>query len=136
MITPGGTFSPEMVDALDAGEIRRLVSIGFHGVMNGKPEAALRLFSELGSLRPDEGFPRIGSALALMAVGRANDAVRVLEGALAKRPDDDEIRVFLGMTLRIANRGHQARAVLAPVIKRETDTPTARLARQLFDLPL
>jgi Flp pilus assembly protein TadD len=136
MIKPGGTLPEATVAGLDAEEVRRLASIGFHGVLNGQPEAALRLFEGLGTLRPDAGFPRIGSALALMAVGRAADAARVLEDALVRRPDDDEIRVFLGMTLHIANRTHQARAVLEPVVARETDTPIARLARQMLDLPL
>ncbi len=136
MIKPVSGPPQSPVDVLDPEEIRQLVAIGFHGVLTGKPEASLRLFEGMGTLRPNEGFPRIGSALALMAVGRANEAARVLEEALAKRPDDDEIRVFLGMTLRIANRAHQARAVLAPVMKREVETPTVRLARQLFDLPL
>ncbi|HEV7692570.1 MAG TPA: hypothetical protein VGO52_17165, partial [Hyphomonadaceae bacterium] len=66
---------------LEAGEVRRLASIGFHAVLNGKPEAAQRLFEGLSVVRPDDGFPRIGCALALMQRGRAEEAVRVLEAA-------------------------------------------------------
>ncbi len=135
MIAPVACARPALA-VLDGEEIRLLVSIGFHGALNGKPDAALRLFEALGVLRPQDGFPHIGSAVALMAVGRPNEAARVLEEVLTRRPDDDLVRVFLGMTLRLANRGHHARAVLAILAERDSDTPIARLARQLLESPL
>lgn len=122
--------------ALEPEEVRRLVSIGFHGVLNGKPEPALRLFESLCTVRPDAGFPRIGCALALIAMGRAEEAVRVLEETLRRRPDDDDVRVYLGMTLRMANRGQQAGAVLTTLAERNDDSARTRLARQLLKLSL
>ncbi len=121
---------------LTAEEMRELVSIGFHGALNGRPHAALRLFQMLEVLRPEEGFPRIGQALALMALGRPDEAARLLEAALASRPHDDSLRVFLGMTLRIANRGHRARSVLSSLAGRTEDSAPIRLARQLSALVL
>ena len=126
--------SPRSVAALEPGEIRRLVSIGFHGVLNGNAQAALCLFESLGTLRPRAGFPRIGRGLALMATGRADEAARVLERAHALEPQDDDVRLFYGMALRMANRGHQARAVLAQLARRGAD-PAARFARRLSNLP-
>jgi len=124
----GGAEEP---DALRPEEIRSLVSIGFHGLLNGKHEAALRLFEGLGVLRPHAPFPRIGSALSLIAAGRAEEAIRVLERTHELLPQNDEVRVFLGMTLRIASREHQARAVLATLVGRDAQEPAARLARRL-----
>jgi len=122
--------------ALEAGEIRRLVSIGFHAVLNGQPEAAQRLFEGLSVVRPDHGFPRIGCALALMQKGKAEEAVRVLERALRRCPNDEQVRVFLGMSLRMANRVCQAGAVLAPLAARSGDSAGTRFARQLLKLSL
>ena len=122
--------------ALESDEIRRLVSIGFHGALNGKPEAAQRLFENLRAIRPDEGFPRIGCALALLARGRAEEAVRVLEEALRRRPGDDDVRVFLGMALRMANRGGQAGSVLSTLADRSGDSAGTRFAQQLLKLSL
>lgn len=122
--------------ALEPDEVRRLVSIGFHAVLNGKPDAAQRLFEGLSIVRPDDGFPRIGCALALMQKGRAEDAVRVLEEALRRGPNDEQVRVFLGMSLRLANRGSQAGAVLAPLAQRSSDSAGTRFARQLLKLSL
>jgi Flp pilus assembly protein TadD len=132
MIRPG-TAMTAAASPLDAQEIRQLVSIGFHGALNGRPEGALRLFEGLAGVRPTEGFPRIGSALALLAMGRANEAVRVLQDALIIRPDDEQIRVFLGMTLCVASRGTHARKVLRTLTESAVDTPVARLARRLFE---
>ncbi len=121
--------------ALSSGEVRELVSIGFHGLLNGKPEPALRLFDGLSVLRPSETFPLIGWGLALMASGRVHEAVRILEKAQALKPHDDDVRVFLGMALRLANHEHHARAVLATMAQGTGDTPVVRLARGLCELP-
>ncbi len=61
--------------------------------------------------------------------------MRALEAAQAAKPHDDEVRVFLGMALRIANRGNHARAVLATMAQDTSDTPVVRLARALCDSP-
>jgi Flp pilus assembly protein TadD len=134
MIPSAAARLPE-VPPLAAEEVRELVSIGFHGLLNGKGQDALRLFEALTLLRPGDGFPRIGNALALSSLGRPAEAARVLEAALASRPHDDSIRLFLGMTLRFANRGHHARAVLSPLVSRCDDSSATRLARHLSDLP-
>jgi predicted Zn-dependent protease len=135
MIAPAGAFDPSNV-ALESAEIRRLVSIGFHGALNGKPEAAQRLFENLEVLRPDAGFPRIGCALTLLARGRAEEAVRLLECALLRHPDDEDMRVFLGLALRMANRGRQAGAVLSSVAQCKRESAGTRLAQQLLTLTM
>jgi predicted Zn-dependent protease len=126
----GARFAPA---PLEAGEIRRLVSIGFHAVLNGKPQLAKRLFDGLAALRPQEGFPRIGKALALLAEGRPHEAARVLEDALARRPQDEDLQVFLGMALHIGQRAHHARTVLAALAQSDGASPAARLAQRLFE---
>ncbi|THF57273.1 tetratricopeptide repeat protein [Pseudothauera rhizosphaerae] len=122
--------SPE----LGAEEVRSLVAIGFHGALNGKPQAALRLFEALAELRPEQPFPLIGQALALIGEGKPETAVQLLERSppeLAKH--HDTISVFLGLALRLARREHQARSVLTAVAEGEGDEQARRLARQLLD---
>lgn len=131
-----GHSSAALTRAIDADEMRRLVSIGFYGALNGQAEPALRLFDALGMLRPDQGFPYIGKALALMATGRPSEAARVLEDGLARYPGDDEMRVLLGVSLRVGNRGHHARAVLESLAVRDAQTAAVRFARKLIAMPL
>jgi Flp pilus assembly protein TadD len=127
--------APGRIAALQPEEIRRLASIGFHGLLNGRPVAALCLFESLAALRPEATFPLIGSALALLATGRPEEAARVLERAQALRPGDDEVRVFLGMTLCFAERTQRGRAMLVSLAQRGADMPAVRLARRLLRLP-
>jgi Flp pilus assembly protein TadD len=127
--------APGRIAALEPEEIRRLASIGFHGLLNGRSVAALRLFESLVALRPGATFPLIGSALALLATGRPEEAARVLEHAQALQPDDEQVRVFLGMTLCFAERTQRGWAVLASLAQRGADMPAVRLARRLLRLP-
>ena len=82
------------------------------------------------------GFPRIGAAQALLASGRASEAVRSLEAAQARHPDDDDVRALLGLALRVARRGAHERRVLAPLLAGTgvRDTSAARLAHRLAAL--
>jgi hypothetical protein len=130
-----GASARQRIAALEPVEIRRLASIGFHGLLNGKPLVALRLFESLAVLRPEATFPLIGSALALLATGRPEEAAWVLEQAHELQPHDEEVRVFLGMTLCFAERTQRGCAVLASLAQRGADMPAVRLAQRLLRLP-
>ena len=121
---------------LDATEIRLLAGLGLWGAFDGKAAEALRLFEALGRLRPAAAFPRIGAAQALLASGRAAEAVRSLEAAQAEHPGDDDVRALLGLALHVARRGAHERRVLAPLLvgTEARDTHAARLAHRLADL--
>jgi thioredoxin-like negative regulator of GroEL len=138
MIAPSMNVPNPSTAAVDltAKEVQQLVWLGFQGVLNGMPEAALRIFNSLDVVRPEESFPRIGIAVAQMSTGRADDAVRTLEEVARRRPDDEAARVFLGMALRMANRGRQADGVLTTLADRTDEGANTRLARQLIKLPL
>lgn len=127
--------TPETIAALEPEEIRRLASIGFHGLLNGRALGALHLFEHLAVLRPNATFPLIGSALALLTTGRPEEAARVLEQAQVLQPDDQQVRVFLGMTLCFAESTQRGCAVLASLAQRGADMPAVRLARRLLRLP-
>ena len=121
---------------LDAIEIRTLAGLGLWAAFDGKAAEALRLFDALGRLRPAAAFPRIGAAQALLASGRAGEAVRSLEAALVAHPDDDDVRALLGLALHVARRGAHERRVLAPLLAgvEMRDTSAARLAHRLAAL--
>ena len=115
-------------------EMRTLVRIGFHGLFNGRPALALRLFEALTHLRPDRAFPYVGRALALTMVGRAGEAVRVLEGeGRIACPKDESITLFLGVALHFDGRLSRARQVLSSVAE---NAEGAALARELLLSPL
>jgi predicted Zn-dependent protease len=135
-MTPAAAGAP--LAELDAAEIRTLAGLGLWAAFDGQAAEALRLFEALGRLRPAAAFPRIGTAQALLASGRAGEAVRLLESAQAEHPDDDDVRALLGLALRVARRGAQERRVLAPLLADGDmrDTNAARLASRLASLAL
>jgi predicted Zn-dependent protease len=122
-------------DDLSSDEVRQLMEIGFHAAFAGRVPEALALFEALGRLRPQAGFPRIGTAQALLVAGRENEAVRVLEVAHGQDPADDDVRVMLGLALRLARRSAQTERVLEPLLRSDGDDGPGRLARRLMAMP-
>ena len=128
--------APPQPQELRTEELRELMSIGLHAAFNGRVEPALRLFDALGRLRPGESFPRIGTAQALLAARRFDQAVRLLEATLAEQPEDDAVRVMLGLALQVALRESQGRQVLAPLLEADRDAQASRLACELLTAPV
>ena len=83
-----------------------------------QPEEALALARKLESLAPGRpGLDRlIGATLA--ELGRTDEALKVLQTALATYPDDNETRVELARLYLAAARSAEARKVLEPVLVR------------------
>jgi len=123
-------------DPVLAGEdIRLLAEIGYLACGAGRLKSAREIFEGLHVLRPDRAFPFIGLAMASMAAGAPQDAVSVLrDRGLVASPDDNEIKVFLGLALTLASRNHESRRILSEVAAAPGDAgPEQRLAEKLLE---
>ncbi|MDB5839907.1 MAG: hypothetical protein JWQ23_1859 [Herminiimonas sp.] len=128
--------SPHKVssEVLAADDIRLLAEIGFMACGAGHAKAAKSLFEGLRVLRPDHAFPYIGLALARLGAGANDEAVRILrDEGLAANPENNEIKVFLGLALNMARRPSESARVLQEVLVHTgDDSPELNLARRLL----
>ena len=109
-------------------DLRLLADVGFLAALSADHARANTIFSGLRLLAPSSTCPYVGLATTLIAMHRADEAVRLLrDEALVKVPDDDhDIRLFLGLTLLVARQPDEARRVLERVA---ADAPEGASAR-------
>ncbi|MFC4160052.1 tetratricopeptide repeat protein [Chitinimonas lacunae] len=123
-------------EPLSSDTIRLLTEIGFAAAGRGLMAEAETIFSGLALLRPEAAFPYIGLAITRLNAGQPDEAVRVLErDGLSRCPGNIEIRVFLGLALRLARRGSESDKILLAVLAEAADHDAARLARALLGSP-
>lgn len=117
----GGALLSTMTNGDTGGQIRFLEILGFGFDDAGRHAEALKFFERairLAETNPDSGLPFMGyegKARALSALGKANDAKKVLEDALArarsqqKRGHEAQLLVLLGNLA--AQNGDKQRAI-------------------------
>ncbi len=122
---------------LASDEVRLLTEIAVVAIGRRDPDRARQLFAALCELRPDVDFPYIGLALALMSGGRAADAVKLLEEADRRFPNNAAIQTHLGMALLLNDRRTHSTAMLNRVVRRRNiGQQDKRLARALLLQPI
>jgi len=103
---------------LTSDEVRLIAELGFMAATAGFVVPAIRIFQGLLVLRADHSFPYIGLAVARLYVGVFNDAVRVLrEDADAVRQGREEIQLYLGLALYLADQPTEAVRVLSALLE-------------------
>lgn len=103
---------------LTSEEISLIAELGFMAATAGFVVPAIRLFQGLLTLRSEHSFPYIGLALARLYVGAFNDAIRVLrEDANVVRHGRDEIQLYLGLALYLAEHRTDAVRVLSALLE-------------------
>jgi len=118
---------------LSSEDIRSIAEIGFMACGAGNISAARNIFEGLRVLRPDQAFVYIGLALTSMSLGAHQEAVDILRNkGLTASPDDDELKVFLGMALGMANRQNESQRVLSDLAGASTGTAAQKLAQRLL----
>jgi len=121
---------------LSSEQVRLLTEIGMTAAQHGLPAKAEVIFQSLRTLRPAMAGPYVGLALVRMNTGMTDEAIRVLErDGLAACPDDPDIRVFLGLALRLAKRSAESTRVLDEVVRSHPQERAAILARSLLANP-
>jgi hypothetical protein len=122
---------------LSAADMQLIAQIGFMACNARHGAAAYQIFEGLRELRPERTFPLIGLAMANLSTGKPEEAVRLLrDQALPAHPEDEELIVFLGLSLRAAKRMTESATVLNKLLASPgTDTPLRRLAHTLVSTP-
>jgi Flp pilus assembly protein TadD len=102
----GGTASPRGRIPTVADDPKRLVRLNeqFNSALtafdDGRPTEALSMLSAVLEARPDFAAARASAATALLSLGRARDAVQLLQAAPPEQRDSPELLGKLGAALR------------------------------------
>jgi hypothetical protein len=127
--------SIEAAFALEAVQARLLTEVGFLAAGRGDVARADAIFGALRLWRPGRAYPWLGLAVARLNAGRADEAVRVLEGVDCDDAEDTALlQAWRGLALQLAGRLAQSRQVLEKVAEGEGPGPC--LARSLLGLSL
>lgn len=120
---------------LDSDEISLIAELGFMAATAGFVVPAIRIFQGLLVLRADHAFPYVGLAVARLYVGAFNDAVSVLlKNADAVRFGRDELELYLGLALYLADNPAEASRVLLALLERGgLDASQQPLAQSVLD---
>ena len=130
---PGDDAALEQTDGLTSAQVRTLTEIGMIAAGRGLPAEAQAIFESLRVLRPRRAFPYIGLALARLNAGRPEEAVELLErDGLGACPGDPDLRAFLGLALKLAQRPAESRRVIEQLLEEHPGADSARLARSLL----
>jgi hypothetical protein len=100
----------------------------------GELAAVIDLLGRARRLSPDNALLELDLASALLAEGRAPEAVDVLSAVV--EPDDPEGQLRLADALAAARRPDRARAVVRALLERRPDSAEAIHAARVLGLPL
>jgi tetratricopeptide (TPR) repeat protein len=92
----------------------------------GRPEAALQIVGELIARRPDQFELHEAAALALIQLGRFDEARRHADRALAGAPQHPELLETRGIVERLSGRPDRAVEFLLSAAIKRPDLPRAR----------
>lgn len=112
--------------------LQSLMEAGYVAAGRGLAPLAERIFAGVEAARPDSDAPAIGRAVLALNVGDAAAAVELLRGALAKHPDSDVTKSFLGLALRQAGLNQQCEQVLGDVVGAGRDPAAKALAEAIL----
>ncbi len=125
---------------LDNDDIQLLTQTGFIAAGRADVQRAERIFGALAMVRPQNDFPHVGMAAALLNAGRPADAAARL-GSVQLPPGDaaDMVQAVRGLALQLDRRPGEGTRVLRAVAARAQNgaTPSegARLACKLLGEP-
>lgn len=103
---------------LTSEELRLLTQIGLLAATSAYAVPAIRLFEGLRKVRPEQDFFLIGLAVARLAIGAFQDAVRILrDEGLRIFPESKTIRVYLSLALFLSKQPNEAQRLLSAIFK-------------------
>jgi Flp pilus assembly protein TadD len=128
----------ESVLAENPGEPWAYKEIGLSTLYLGRPEQAIDWFAKadrIGPRDPGRWTWLDGRGHALILLGRDEEAVRALMGALDANPGNRSSHALLAAAYALLGRSDQARAALAAYLQRRPDTRVSTF-RRLSPVPL
>ncbi len=117
---------------IDDKLLKTLADIGFMASGTGLPKHAFAIFNGLESARPDSELPSIGFAMEFMNRKRYQEALDILhKDGLAKHPENESLKAFIGMGLMLAGRNKESEGYLTPLLNSE-NSEAAVMAKELL----
>ena len=114
-----------------AQAIRRLMEIGIAAAGAGLATDALTIFEGIEAVRPGSEGPAVGLAILQMNNAAYDAAVKTLrEEALAKNPASVEVKMLLGVALKLAGRSAECERVIKELAA-SSDARAQALAKNL-----
>ncbi len=98
-------------------------------IVSGRPELALGELDRALAARPGDQRSIVDKAVALDMLQRPAEAQALYRQALAKAPDDADIRTDLGMSLMLEGRVQEAASEVAPL--RNSQPPSDRVGNNI-----
>lgn len=124
---------PAQFREIPADLLRTLMGVGYYACDHGKPTAALKIFRGVAAVRPRSIAPLLGEAMALLVLGRREEACTLLvERALAIEPENQIVLAFIGMIYRLAGMRHQSDTILTSVLRKDSDPDAVRMAQEML----
>lgn len=128
---------PDTLVVPDSDDVRLLTEIGFLASARGDVVRAEVIFGALLLSRPNDAFPHIGLATALMNALRPGEAAALLAKAIIPTGDDaDMVHAMRGLALQLDGQTTQSTQVLRDLIdsRRNDDAKSdgVRLALKLL----
>lgn len=110
-----------------------LMEIGFLAVGQGMTAKADTIFDAVAVLKPNAENSMVGKAVNMMNNRSPEDAAAMLrDKVLAKYPDSDSAKAFLGLALKLAGRSSEAESVLAQLAAETKENDAAAMAKNLL----
>lgn len=89
---------------VNSGFLKVLAQIGFAACFRGFPKEAISIFEGMRAARSENEHVKTGLGIAYMNAYRLDEAIALLNEALAADPDNVTAKSFLGLTLKLAGR--------------------------------
>jgi Flp pilus assembly protein TadD len=102
---------------IPAQAIKTLMEIGVAGTNSGLFKQALAVFEGIDAVRPNSAEACIGVAVVHLYRNETEEAVAALRGeALQKSPKSIEVKMLLGVALKMAGRNAECESVIKELI--------------------
>jgi Flp pilus assembly protein TadD len=115
-----------LTDRANAKRRADLASAASWNLDHGQPQQALVALEALGAVEPEAKGLRTSMGRALTSVGRASEAVKVLDQALSAAPDDVEALEYQGVARAMLGNAKGAQAALERALTLEPKRTSAR----------
>ncbi len=117
----------------DTNMIQLLMEIGYLASGYGFHKEAHTIFKGVRAARPESEFPFIGMAVVKMNQGESDEAIGILNDyALAKNPESDLVKSFMGLALKLSGENGKSREILMQISPSSGNQAAVDMARELL----
>ena len=111
-----------------------MAEAGFIAINQADEDAAIKLFKAAELLSPQNSLPKIGTGYLHLCKLELKQAAKIFEEILAKEPDNEMAKAFLGLSLSLNPKDvGQGEKVLTESFKEAQDSTVKNLAKSALE---